>query len=96
MDFHVERDGDHRFRLFGELDLANADDLYRQLEPTVREDGGLRLDLSQLTFMDSQGIHVLLKLAKRCAMETGSSSRDPLPTLRGCSSSSARNGSRTS
>jgi len=47
MDFHVERDGDHRFRLFGELDLANADDLYRQLEPTVREDGGLRLDLSQ-------------------------------------------------
>ena len=67
MDFHVERDGDHRFRLFGELDLANADDLYRQLEPAVQEDGGLRLDLSQLTFMDSQGIHVLLKLAKRCA-----------------------------
>lgn len=67
MDFRVERDGDQRFRLCGELDLANADDAYGQLEPAVREYGGLCLDLSQLTFIDSQGIHVLLELAKRCA-----------------------------
>jgi hypothetical protein len=35
MVFHVERDGDHRFRLFGELDLANADDLYRHPTPMI-------------------------------------------------------------
>jgi anti-anti-sigma factor len=67
VDFRVERDGDHRFRLFGELDMANASDLFRQLERAAQQDGDLRLDLSQLTFMDSTGVHVLVRLADRCA-----------------------------
>jgi anti-anti-sigma factor len=65
--FRVERDGDHRFRLFGELDMASATDLFSQLERDAQQDGDLRLDLSELTFMDSTGVHVLARLADRCA-----------------------------
>ena len=67
MNFRVERDGDHRFRLFGELDMASARELFSQLERDAQQDGDLRLDLSQLTFMDSTGVHVLVRLADRCA-----------------------------
>jgi anti-anti-sigma factor len=66
VDFRVERDGDHRFRLIGELDMASASELFSQLERDAQQDGDLRLDLSQLTFMDSTGVHVLARLADQC------------------------------
>ena len=67
MDFRVDRDGDRQFRLVGELDMASASELFSQLECDAQQDGDLRLDLSQLTFMDSTGVHVLARLADRCA-----------------------------
>jgi anti-anti-sigma factor len=63
MAFSVQQDSDQRtFRLLGELDLATADQLIELLEPTVRRDGDLYLDLARLEFMDVAGIHALMKV----------------------------------
>jgi anti-anti-sigma factor len=63
MVFSVQQDSEQRtFRLMGELDLATADELIKLLEPAVRGDGDLRLDLAGLEFMDVAGIRALMKL----------------------------------
>jgi anti-anti-sigma factor len=63
MVLSVQQDSDERtFRLFGELDLATADQLIKLLEVAVRDDGDLSLDLAGLEFMDVAGIHALMKL----------------------------------
>jgi anti-anti-sigma factor len=49
------------FRLIGELDISNADTLGALLDREVQSDGDITLDLSELTFIDSSGIRVLLK-----------------------------------
>ena len=43
----------------GELDLATAHVLRARLREWQRRHGDVELDLSRVTFMDSQGIHVL-------------------------------------
>jgi anti-sigma B factor antagonist len=49
----------------GEIDLATADDLAAVLsEPECAEAGGIVLDLSRVSFMDSSGLRVLLILAE--------------------------------
>ena len=63
MVLSVQQDSDERtFRLLGELDLATAGQLIERLEPAVRDDGDLWLDLAGLEFMDIAGIHALMKL----------------------------------
>jgi anti-anti-sigma factor len=63
MAFSVQRDSDQfTYRLAGELDLASADQLIKQLEPAVRDSGDLRLDLAALEFIDLAGIHALMKV----------------------------------
>jgi anti-anti-sigma factor len=62
------RNGRHTLLLTGELDLAVA----AELEATIRGlsgEGvsGIELDLSQLTFMDSSGLRVLLSAQALCA-----------------------------
>ncbi len=53
-------------RVAGEIDLANATDLQRDIAAVVSNDAtGLVLDLSGLTFMDSSGIHMLFGLNER-------------------------------
>jgi anti-anti-sigma factor len=65
MGFAVHQDSDQRtFRLVGELDLASAGQLMKQLEPVVQGAGDLRLDLEALEFMDSSGIHALITLCR--------------------------------
>lgn len=52
------------YRLAGELDLLSADQVAAKLEPESREHGDLILDLSDLAFIDSSGIRVLLQTAE--------------------------------
>ena len=64
----VEGDGSLRVTLIGELDIAVADAVEERLRQ-YREDGRpVRLDLSQLDFIDSSGVQTVvlgLKHARR-------------------------------
>jgi anti-sigma B factor antagonist len=57
-----ERDGDvHTIALHGELDLATADEVDRELRRVEGTDArSIVLDLTGLSFMDSTGIRVIL------------------------------------
>ena len=49
----------------GELDAATALEFERRLEQELRaEDGDLTVELSEVTFMDSTGVQVLIGLAR--------------------------------
>jgi anti-anti-sigma factor len=58
----VATDDPCRYRLVGELDLFCVDELSEGLQPLVAAGGDLRLDLSELTFIDSSGIRALFRL----------------------------------
>jgi anti-anti-sigma factor len=62
-----ERDGDvHTLRLFGELDLAGAGPVQRELEHAETTDvTSIVLDLSGLTFMDSTGVRLVVTATAR-------------------------------
>lgn len=62
-----ERDGDvHTIRLFGELDLATAEAVQRELERAETTDvASIVLDLSGLTFMDSTGVRLVVTATAR-------------------------------
>jgi anti-anti-sigma factor len=59
----LEGDSVRTLALAGELDLANAGTLAAQLEQTT--DGELVLDLSELEFIDSTGIALLVAAHRR-------------------------------
>ena len=48
------------YRIVGELDFANADQLAEVLREESRQPGDIILDISELRFMDSSGLHVVL------------------------------------
>jgi anti-anti-sigma factor len=53
-------------RLTGELDLSTTETLLKAVEePLASGEGDLLLDLSDLTFMDSSGLRVVIGLASR-------------------------------
>jgi anti-sigma B factor antagonist len=58
----ITTDDPRRCRLVGELDLYSVDELSEGLQPQVAAAGDLRLDLSELTFIDSSGIRALFQL----------------------------------
>jgi anti-sigma B factor antagonist len=58
----VATDDPRRYRLVGELDLSSVDELSERLQPQLAAGGDLRLDLSELTFIDSSGIRALFQL----------------------------------
>lgn len=62
-----ERAGDvHTIALFGELDLATADDVEQELQRVEAGDAAaIVLDLSGLTFMDSTGVRLLVNANTR-------------------------------
>jgi len=69
----------HTIRPFGELDLANAGELQRELERVEASDAeSIVVDLSGLTFMDSTGVQVLF-----CAHARSRADSDRLVLLRG-------------
>jgi anti-anti-sigma factor len=52
----------------GEVDLSNSAALTTRLTSAVRNDAtGLLLDLAELEFLDSSGVHMLYELAERLA-----------------------------
>jgi anti-anti-sigma factor len=55
--------GNPSISLTHEIDLASAGTVVSALEPLVAAGGPVTVDLSNLTFMDSTGIHVLLDAA---------------------------------
>jgi len=57
----IELDGPGHLRLKGELDLSGEDALTAAIETARASEGQLRLDLSELTFMDSSGLRVILR-----------------------------------
>jgi len=59
--FRIERPGDRIVKMIGELDLAAFDEAMAALQPVLAEDGDLEFDLSELSFLDSSGIRVLIK-----------------------------------
>jgi len=88
--FHAEADrsdGTVVIRLHGELDLATAPKLVRALaEGLDGKPSGLVLDLSQLSFIDSTGIGVLMTGYRRadadgCSFVLRAPSRGVLRTL---------------
>ena len=57
----------------GELDLSTAPSLAQQVERALREEvSSLTLDLSNLTFMDSSGLRLLIELDRRAGREAWS------------------------
>jgi anti-anti-sigma factor len=52
-------------RLVGELDISNVEATQTRLEEELVACGGLTLDASDLAFIDSQGIRMLLVLGEQ-------------------------------
>jgi anti-anti-sigma factor len=67
------------FRLIGELDASNVPQTTVQLMNELRRAGQLTLDASELTFMDSQGLRMLIGLG------TEALQREDTVALVGCS-----------
>jgi len=67
MTFAVEQLGNHDrwFRVAGELDLATAERLVDRLGPVAEAPGDLHLEASRLTFIDSSGLHALIRLSRK-------------------------------
>lgn len=55
-------------RLVGEIDMSNADGLAAILRAEGEKSWELKLDLSDVTFMDSSGLQVLLDLSTSQAL----------------------------
>jgi anti-sigma B factor antagonist len=51
--------------LEGELDMASGDAFWQAIVPALERGGPVVVDLTNLRFMDSSGIHLLLRAAKR-------------------------------
>ena len=67
LTMHSERDGVlHTIRLEGELDLATAEELERELLRVEGTDAlSIVLDLSTLEFIDSTGVRLLIQADER-------------------------------
>lgn len=65
-----ERDGRAIVRLMGELDMGEVEALQEELD-RVCSNGleELMVDLSELDFVDSTGLHLLIKLRGHCASQ---------------------------
>jgi anti-anti-sigma factor len=64
--------GVRRLALKGELDMVSAPEVSARLEEMARDGVAVRLDLSELSFMDSTGVRVIYT-ASRALQENGGS-----------------------
>jgi anti-anti-sigma factor len=67
-----EGEGSGSFRLIGELDSSTVPEAKSRLQDELRGSDHLTLDTSGLTFMDSQGVRMLIELGME-ATERGTS-----------------------
>ena len=78
----VEGDAPGRVRLVGELDLGSAPAAATSLELKCQQVDLLEVDLSELTFIDSSGVRVLLRAFKDLADRGGTLVLEyPTPTV---------------
>jgi anti-anti-sigma factor len=63
--FEVVAFGPSLYFVGGEVDLATAPKLEAAVEDSVARGGLLVLDLSAVSFVDSTGVHALVKIARR-------------------------------
>ena len=69
----VPGDGHVTLRVVGEIDLYTAPTLREAALTALRQHGStLRVDLRDVTFMDSTGLEVLLATLRRAELEGGS------------------------
>lgn len=64
--------GEPTFAVSGDLDLASAESFIDSATASVGEGTALRLDLSEVTFMDSTGLGALITLRNLMADRGGS------------------------
>lgn len=57
-----EGEGPASFRLIGEVDLSNVPHMTARLREELQRADQLSLDVSGVTFMDSQGLRMLIEL----------------------------------
>jgi anti-anti-sigma factor len=62
--FQVVQGQDGAWSVVGELDIATSPRLVETMKAHAPFSGDLRLDLRELRFLDSQGIHALLQLTE--------------------------------
>jgi anti-sigma B factor antagonist len=64
----TRQDGTHRLTPIGELDLVTTPILERAFDAVLRDDDAemIVVDLTELSFMDSTGIHLLLRMQAAC------------------------------
>ena len=62
--FGIELNGDRTARLRGELDVGAYDAATAAAAPLFHADGDVTLDLSDLSFIDSSGIRLFIRLHK--------------------------------
>jgi anti-anti-sigma factor len=67
-------DGPASFRLVGELDIATVPDTETDLSQALEREQTLVLDTTDLRFIDSQGLRMLIRLGEQ-AQRQGSSVR---------------------
>lgn len=81
LEIHVAVDGRHLVvALRGEVDTANADGLPAVVLAAIRGDESVRIDLSEVTFLDSALLRSLLICQARLAMQgTDVKVRNPTP-----------------
>jgi anti-anti-sigma factor len=71
-EFEIRReltDGTARLTVSGELDLATVPQLKAEVQTALRTTQRLLIDLSGLTFVDSSGLSLLIKLNERANSE---------------------------
>jgi anti-anti-sigma factor len=62
----AERDGGFEAALSGEIDLSTVGELQERLQPSLDDNPKLIvLDLRQVSFLDSSGLRLILRLNKR-------------------------------
>jgi anti-anti-sigma factor len=65
----VDAGGEHMMVLAGELDMATAEELADVMLARVESATRLTLDLSQVTFMDSSGLRLILFAQELCRLK---------------------------
>lgn len=70
------------YRLKGEIDLSAADALAQALQRAVGRSGTLYLDLSEVTFLDSIGLAVVIRAALDLEDRGSVVLRAPAPSVR--------------
>jgi anti-anti-sigma factor len=58
-------------RLAGEIDLSNIDQLQERLERIIEDSRGVVLDLTEIVYLDSQGLRLIKRLQDTAAAAGG-------------------------